>query len=82
LNDKVNDRGGKIPTSDGKAKNFAMRWNKFLANAAMSGFKDRSKENQDKNLPEREVSDDDAQNELTNEQQTAVKENEIAIACF
>jgi hypothetical protein len=40
------------------------------------------KEGRDKHLPEKEVSDDEAQNELTKEQQTSIKKNEIAMASF
>jgi hypothetical protein len=40
MNNKVHGMGGKIPAFDGKAKNFAMWWKKFLAYAAMSRFKD------------------------------------------
>jgi hypothetical protein len=52
------DRGGKIPTFDGKAKNFASWWKKFLAYAMMSKFKDNLKESRDRNLPEEEMSED------------------------
>jgi hypothetical protein len=48
----------------------------------MSRFKDILKEERDKHLPEKEVSEDEDQNELTKEQQTAVKKNEIALASF
>ena len=82
MSEEVQDRGGKIPTFDGEAKNFAMWWKKFLAYAAMSRFKDILKEERDKHLPEKEVSDDEIQSELTKEQQTAIKKNEIAMASF
>jgi hypothetical protein len=80
MSDEIQDRGRKIPTFDGESKNFAMWWKKFLAYAAMSRFKDILKEERDKHLPEKEVSEDDDQNELTKEQQTAIKKNEIVMA--
>jgi hypothetical protein len=59
-----------------------MWWKKFLAYAALSRFKDILKEERDKHLPEKEVSEDEDQKEVTKEQQTAVKKNEIAMASF
>ena len=82
MNEEVLDRGGKIPTFDGEAKNFAMWWKKFLAFAAMSGFKDILKEERDKHLPGKEVSNDEIQSGLTKEQQTAIKKNGIAMISF
>jgi hypothetical protein len=82
MSEEVKDRGGKIPTFDGEAENFAMWWTTFLAYAAMSRFKDILKEERDKHLPEKEVSEGEDQNELTKERQTAFKKNEIVMASF
>jgi hypothetical protein len=40
MSEDMYDRGGKIPTFEGEAKNFASWWKKFLAYAMMSKFKD------------------------------------------
>jgi hypothetical protein len=56
MSEDMYDRGGKIPTFDGKAKNFAS-WKKFLAYTMMSKFKDILKETRDRNLPEEEMSE-------------------------
>jgi hypothetical protein len=52
VSEDIYDRGGKIPKFDGKAKNFASWWKKFLANAMMSKFKNILKETRDRNLQE------------------------------
>jgi hypothetical protein len=48
----------------------------------MSRFKDILKEDQRKNLPEKEVSDEETHNELTKEQKTAFKKKETAMESF
>jgi hypothetical protein len=62
MSEDMYDRGGKIPTFDSKAKNFASWWKKFLAYAMMSKFKDILKETRDRNLPEEEMSEDNDEN--------------------
>jgi hypothetical protein len=71
MSEDMYDRGGKIPTFDGKAKNFASWWKKFLAYVVMSKFKDILKETRDRNLPEEEMSEDN--DEITNEQRIAIR---------
>jgi hypothetical protein len=80
MSEDMYDRGGKMPTFDGNAKNFASWWNKFLAYAMMSKFKDNLKETRDRNLPEEEMSEDN--DEITKEQQISIRKNEIAMASF
>jgi hypothetical protein len=43
MSEDMYDRGGKMPTFDGKTKNFASWWKKFLVYAKMSKLKDISK---------------------------------------
>jgi DsbC/DsbD-like thiol-disulfide interchange protein len=70
------DRGGKLPTFDGTAKNFASWWKKFMAYATMNKFRDILKEIRDKNLPEEE------DEKLTKEQRIAITKKEVAMASF
>jgi hypothetical protein len=51
------NRGGKIPTFDGEAKNFVSWWKKYLTYAKISKFKDIIKDNRDKDIVE-ELSED------------------------
>jgi hypothetical protein len=76
------DIGGRIPTFDGDAVNFPNWWKRFLAIATMSNFKDILKEERDKNLPEKEVSDEDEEEYLTEKQKLAIKKNSKAITGF
>jgi hypothetical protein len=80
MSEDMYDRGGKIPTFDGKAKNFATWWKKFLAYAKMSKFKDILKETRDRNLPEEKMSEEN--DEITKEQRIAIGKNELAMASF
>ena len=76
------DFGGKVPTFDGDAVNFPSWWKRFLAIATMSNFKDILKEERDKNLPEKEVSDEDEETYLTEQQKLAIKKNDKAMTSF
>jgi hypothetical protein len=80
MSEDMYHRGGKIPTFDGKAKNFASWWKKFLAYAMMSKFKDILKESKERNLPEEEMSEEN--DGITKEQSIVIRKNEIAMASF
>ena len=53
-------------TFDGNAVHFPSWWKRFLAFATMSDFKEVLKEESDKNLPDREVSDEDEEKDQQN----------------
>ena len=53
MSEDMFDRGGKIPTFDGEARNFPNWWKKFTAYATMVKIKDILREERDPNLPEK-----------------------------
>ena len=63
MDEDINDRGGKIPTFDGKIKNFPTWWKTFSAYATMASIKSILKVKRDIHLPEEEVSEIDEETE-------------------
>jgi hypothetical protein len=80
-NDSFN-RGGKIPTFDGRIQNFPTWWKKFSAYATMARIKSILKEERDLHLPEKEVSEIDETEEKGKLARLAVNRNELAMASF
>jgi hypothetical protein len=82
MNEETFDRGGRIPTFDGHIQNFPTWWKKFSAYATMARIKSILKEERDVNLPEKEVSEIDEQDEKGKLARLAVSKNELAMASF
>ena len=73
------DCGDKIPTFDGEARNFPNWWKKFTAYTTMVKIKNILQEERDPNLPEKEVSDWDEENESNKLARIAIKKNDLAM---
>ena len=82
MSDEIFDRGGRIPSFDGEPKNFPNWWKKFTAYATLAKIKDILKEVRDPNLPEKEVSEFDEEDESNKLARIAIKKNESAMLSF
>jgi len=82
MSEDILDRGGKIPTFDGEARNFPNWWKKFTAYTTMVKIKNILQEERDPNLPEKEVSDWDEENESNKLARIAIKKNDLAMSSF
>jgi hypothetical protein len=69
-------------TFDGHIQNFPTLWKKFSVYAKMARIKSILKEERDVNLPEKEVSEIDEQDEKGKLARLAVSKNELAMASF
>jgi hypothetical protein len=82
MSDDMFNRGGKIPTFDGEMRNFPNWWKKFMSYATMAKIKDIIKDDRDPNLPEKEVSEMELEDESNKTARIAVRKNEISNGKF
>ena len=70
----------KLPTFDGKAKNFALFWVRFKAYAAVKGFLPALQDGGEANMSVHEVTELDVSNPIKRKQYEAKKRNAVAVA--
>jgi hypothetical protein len=80
--DDSSNRGGKIPTFDGRIQNFPTWWKMFSVYPTMERIKRIMKQESDFHLTEKEVSEIDETDEKGKLAHLAVNRNKLAMASF